>query len=613
MKPDGDSPNEYSQIKYNYFCSAMKILPESIWRIKSWRLRHLNDRELILILSPVVGIFSGFSAIILKNIIHALNVLLTENFNPHFYNYQYLIYPFIGILITFLYVKYFVKSDISHGITKVLDAISNRKSIIRPHNMITSMISSTITIGFGGSVGAEAPIVLTGSSIGSNIARYFRLNYRMMTLLVGCGAAGAISGIFKAPFAGMLFAIEVLMLDLTMSSLLPLLISSASAATLAYFFMGSGYQFTFRFEQPFQIHNIHWYVLLGVFCGLFSFIFTRGNIYIEKLFRKIKYSFVRIIIGGSILGLLIFFFPSLWGEGYHSIDMILNNLGVNILNNSFLTEFKGDSIIFPFIILMIMLMKIVAMSATIGSGGNGGVFAPTLFIGGLAGFFITIVLNQNGFHVSTQNFVLAGMAGMMAGVMHAPMTAIFLIAEITGGFGLFIPLMITSAVAYLVVMPLEPHSIYHKTLALRGELITHDKDKAVLTLVKLGNVVETDLLTIDIQSTLGELVKIISKSKRNVFPVVDKDNNFHGVILLDDIRGIIFNEELYDNTYVKDLLTAPPTIISPNDRMETVMKKFDDTEAWNLPVVRDMKYVGYVSKSTIFNAYRSQLVHFSEN
>lgn len=590
----------------------MKTIPESYGKIRSWRLMHLNERELILVLSLFVGLFSGFAAIILKNIIHAAGVLLTENFTSHFESYQYLVFPGIGVLITFLYIKYFVKSDISHGITKVLDSISNRKSMLKPHNIFTSMISSTITIGLGGSVGAEAPIVLTGSSIGSNIARFFRLNYRMMTLLVGCGAAGAISGIFKAPFAGMLFAIEVLMLDLTMSSLLPLLISSASAATLAYFFMGSAYQFTFQFEQPFQIHNIHWYVLLGVFCGLFSFLFTRGNLYIENLLRKISNSYVRILIGASVLGLLIFFFPSLWGEGYHSIDLILNNIGTSVLNNSLLTGFKEDHGIFPLIILATMLMKIVATSVTIGSGGNGGVFAPTLFLGGFAGYFITIILNLNGFQVSTQNFVLAGMAGMMAGVMHAPMTAIFLIAEITGGFGLFIPLMITSAVAYLTIMPLEPHSIYHKKLALRGELITHDKDKAILTLVKLGNVIETDLLTINIDSSLGELVKVISKSKRNIFPVVDHENNFHGVILLDDIREIMFDKELYNKTLVKDLILVPPTLINPNDKMETVMKKFNDSKAWNLPVVRETKYVGFVSKSSIFNVYRSKLVYFSE-
>jgi chloride channel protein, CIC family len=590
----------------------MKIFPESLARIREWRLKHLNERELVLILSLLVGLLSGFAAIILKNIIHAAGLLLTDNFSSKSYSYLYLVYPGIGILITVLFLKLFVKDDINHGISKVLDSISNRKSKLRSHNMITSIISSTLTIGFGGSVGAEAPVVLTGSSIGSNIAGFFRLNYRMMTLLVACGAAGAISGIFKAPIAGMLFAIEVLMLDLTMSSLLPLLISSASAATLAYFFMGSAYQFTFRFEQPFQVHNIHWYILLGIFCGFFSFLFTRGNIFIESLFRKINNRIIKILIGGSILGLLVFLFPSLWGEGYTSIDLILNNLGANILNNSMLIGLKDNQLVFPVIILLIMLMKIVATSTTIGSGGIGGIFAPTLFLGGFAGFFVTIVLNLNGFHVSAQNFVLAGMAGMMAGVMHAPLTAIFLIAEITGGFALVIPLMITAAISYLTITPFEPHSIYHKTLALRGELITHNKDKAVLTLVKLKNVIETDLLTITIDSTLGELVKTISKSKRNIFPVVDHENNFLGIILLDDIREIIFEKDLYGTTYVKDLITVPPTVIALNDNMETVMRKFNETKAWNLPVVRDMKYVGFVSKSTIFNAYRSELVHFSE-
>lgn len=591
----------------------MKIFAGSIGRIRTWRLKNLNERELIIILSLLVGLSSGFAAIILKNIIHAAGLLLTENFTSSFESYQYLVYPGIGILITVLFIKYFVKADIGHGITKVLDSISNRKSLLKSHNMFTSMIASTITIGFGGSVGAEAPVVLTGSSIGSNIARYFRLNYRMITLLVGCGAAGAISGIFKAPFAGMLFAIEVLMLDLTMSSLLPLLISSASAATLAYFFMGSAYQFVFKFEQPFQLHNIHWYILLGIFCGIFSFLFTRGNLFIEGLLRKINNIYIKILTGAFILGILIFFFPSLWGEGYSSIDLILNNMGANILNNSLLISLKDNQIVFTIIILLIMLMKIIATSATSGSGGIGGIFAPTLFLGGFAGYFVSLVLNLNGFHVSTQNFVLAGMAGMMSGVMHAPMTAIFLIAEITGGFGLVIPLMITVAVSYLTITPFEPHSIYHKRLALSGELITHNKDKAVLTLLKLKNLIETDLQTIKNDSTLRELVKVISKSKRNIFPVVDEENNFQGVILLDDIREIMFDIDLYDTTLVKDLITVPPAVISSTDKMDVVMKKFNDCNAWNLPVVRNMKYVGFVSKSTIFNAYRSELVHFSED
>ncbi len=591
----------------------MKIVTDSLGKIRAWRLKHLNERELILILSLIVGLISGFAAIILKNIIHTAGLLLTENFASSFESYQYLVYPGIGILLTVLFVRYIVKSDIVHGVSKILDSIANRQSLMKPHNMFTSMIASTLTIGLGGSVGAEAPIVLTGSSIGSNIARYFRLNYRMITLLVGCGAAGAISGIFKAPFAGMLFAIEVLMLDLTMSSLLPLLISAVSAATVAYFFLGSAYLFVFKFEEPFQLHNIHWYIILGIFCGIFSFLFTRGNIYIEGLFHKIKNLYVKILCGALILGVLIFFFPSLWGEGYVSIDLLLRNLGSNVLNNSLLIGLKDNHILFPVIILLIMLVKIVATAVTSGSGGVGGIFAPTLFLGGFAGYFIALVLNLNGFEVSSQNFILAGMAGMMAGVMHAPMTAIFLIAEITGGFGLFIPLMITVAISYLTITPFEAHSIYHIRLARSGELITHNKDKAVLRLVKLKNVIETDLLTIRIDLKLRDLVKIISKSNRNIFPVVDKDNNFQGVILLDDIRGIMFETDLYDKTYVRDLMTAPPSIINHNDKMETVMKKFNESKAWNLPVIRDTKYIGFVSKSSIFNAYRSELVHFSQD
>jgi len=576
-------------------------------------MKHLNERQFTLVLSLLVGLCSGFAAIILKNIIHLASLILTKNFESPNESYQYLVYPGIGILITVLFVNFFVKADINHGISKVLEAISCKKSQIKSHNMFTSMISSTITIGFGGSVGAEAPVVLTGSAIGSNIARFFGMNYRMMTLLVGCGAAGAISGIFKAPFAGLLFSIEILMLDLTMSSLLPLLISSATAATIAFFFMGSGYQFTFSFEQPFQLHNIGWYILLGIFCGLFSFLFTRGNIFFENQFKKINKTYLRVLVGAVILGVLIFFFPSLWGEGYTSINLILNDQGPSILNNSLLIGLKDNHLLFPLIILLIMLVKILATSATTGAGGIGGVFAPTLFMGGFGGYFLTLILNQNGFHVSAQNFVLAGMAGMMAGVMHAPMTAIFLIAEITGGFGLFIPLIITSAIAYLTITPLEPHSIYHKRLALSGDLITHDKDKAVLTLVKLRNVIETDLLTVKIDGNLGDLVKVISQSRRNIFPVIDEKNLFHGIILLNDVREIIFNKDLYEQILIRDLVTVPPATISLNDRMDLVMKKFNESDAWNLPVVDEMKYIGLVSKSSIFNAYRSALVQFTED
>jgi len=579
--------------------------------IRVWRLKHLDEHKLLLILSFVVGLLSGFAAILLKNLIHLLGNFLTRNFTSYSENYLYLAYPGIGILITVLFVRFFVKDDIGHGITKVLESIANKKGVMRAHNMFTSIISSTITIGFGGSVGAEAPVVLTGSSIGSNIARRFNLSYRTMTVLIGCGAAGAIAGIFKAPLAGMLFAIEVLMLDMTMASLLPLLISAATSASLAYFLMGSAHHFDFQIDKAFNVANIPWYIVLGIFCGLFSYLFTKGNIFVEGRFIKMKNPYLKVLLGGTMLGILIFLFPSLWGEGYLSIEQILTDAGSNILNNSLFVGFKDDKFILIGMILVIMLVKIVATAATNGAGGSGGIFAPTLFLGGLAGFFVSSILNLNGNVVPARNFALAGMAGMMAGVMHAPMTAIFLIAEITGGFGLLIPLMITAATAYLTITPLEPHSIYHIRLAQRGELITHDKDKAVLTLLKLKNVIETDHLTINVDSKLGELVQIVSKSKRNIFPVVDPGGNFCGVVLLDDIRGFMFDKERYNKTLVKDLMVMPPAIISPDEKMEGVMKKFNESGAWNLPVVNNRKYIGFISKSTIFNAYREELVHFT--
>ncbi len=580
--------------------------------LQNLRFSKLSERERLIILSFVVGLFSGFAAILLKNIIHISSRFLTEDFDALQENYHYFLYPGIGILITYLYVKFIVKEDIGHGVTKVLESISRKKGYLRAHNMFTSIISSTITIGFGGSVGAEAPVVLTGSSIGSTIARKFNLNYRIMTVLIGCGAAGAIAGIFKAPLAGMLFAIEVLMLDLTMASLLPLMISSATAASLAYFLMGSGYELNFQIDSAFKVTNIHWYILLGIFCGLFSVLFTRGNLFVEGSFKKIKSPFLRILIGGLSLGGMIFLFPSLWGEGYYTINQIVNDLGHHIVNNSLFFEFRDDKLVLIGLVATIMLVKIVATATTNGAGGSGGIFAPTLFVGSLAGFLVSLILNYNGLNVPAKNFALAGMAGMMAGVMHAPMTAIFLIAEITGGFGLLVPLMITSATAFLTSFPIEPHSLYHRRLALKGDLITHNKDKAILTLLKLHNVVEKDLQTVKPESTLGELVSIIAKSKRNIFPVVDESNSFKGVVLLDDVREMMFDKDLYSTKKVAEFMSLSPEIISHDEKMEVVMKKFNDSGAWNLPVLHNGKYVGYISKSRIFNAYRDMLVNFSD-
>ncbi len=596
----------------SYHDLDMPFFHKIIRKVRTFRFSHLSEKEKLIALSFVVGLLSGFAAILLKNIIHISSRFLTDDLDTLQENYHYFLYPAIGILLTYIFVKFVVKDDISHGVTKVLESISRKKGYLRAHNMFTSIISSTITIGFGGSVGAEAPVVLTGSSIGSTIARSFNLNYRTMTVLIGCGAAGAISGIFKAPLAGMLFAIEVLMLDLTMASLLPLMISSATAASLAYFLMGSGYEMNFQINQAFKVTNIHWYILLGIFCGLFSVLFSRGNLLIESSLKKIKSPLLRIAVGGLSLGGMIFLFPSLWGEGYYTINQIVNDLGHHILNNSLFFSYRDDTLVLIGLVLVIMLVKIAATATTNGAGGSGGIFAPTLFLGSLAGFLISLILNYMGEMVPAKNFALAGMAGMMAAVMHAPMTAIFLIAEITGGFGLLIPLMITSAVAYLTAMPIEPHSIYHKRLALKGDLITHNKDKAILTLLRLHNVVEKDLLTVKPEATLGELVGIIAKSKRNIFPVVDDQNNFKGTVLLDDVREIMFEKELYSIKNVSELMRLSPEIISHDEKMEIVMKKFNDSDAWNLPVVHNGKYVGFISKSRIFNAYRDMLVNFSE-
>jgi CIC family chloride channel protein len=590
----------------------MQLFNKILRKAKIFSFSHLSEREKLIVLSFVVGLLSGFAAILLKNIIHISSKFLTEDFDALQENYHYFLYPGIGILLTYIFVKFVVKDDISHGVTKVLESISRKKGYLRAHNMFTSIISSTITIGFGGSVGAEAPVVLTGSSIGSTIARTFNLNYRTMTVLIGCGAAGAIAGIFKAPLAGILFAVEVLMLDLTMASLLPLMISAATSASLAYFLMGSGHELNFHIDQAFKVTNIHWYILLGIFCGLFSILFSRGNLLIESSLKKIKTPLLRISIGGLALGSMIFLFPALWGEGYFTINQIVNDLGHHIVNNSLFFEYRDDKLVLIGLVAVIMLVKIVATATTNGAGGSGGIFAPTLFLGSLAGFLISLILNYNGEMVPARNLALAGMAGMMAAVMHAPMTAIFLIAELTGGFALLVPLMITSATAYLTVIPIEPHSIYHKRLALKGDLITHNKDKAVLTLLKLHHVIEKDLLSVRPETTLGELVRMIAKSKRNIFPVVDDQNNFKGIVSLDDVREIMFEKELYSSKKVAELMVLSPEIISHDEKMEAVMKKFNDSGAWNLPVVHNGKYVGFISKSRIFNAYREMLVNFSE-
>lgn len=590
--------------------------PTLMQRLILWREKNINEKQFILILSFVVGIFTALAALILKFLIHLIQNFLTDNFDTTGVNYLYLVYPVIGIFLTGLFIRNIVKDDISHGVTKILYAISRRQGRIKRHNVWSSVIASGITIGFGGSVGAEAPIVLTGSAIGSNLGSVFKMEHKTLMLLVGCGAAGAIAGIFKAPIAGLVFTLEVLMIDLTMASLLPLLISSVTAATVSYIFTGTEAMFRFHQDQVFTMERIPYVIMLGIFCGLVSLYFTRAMNSVENMFRKYDNPYVKLGIGGVMLSILIFLFPPLYGEGYDTIELLLN--GVNseewdtVMNNSL---FYGYGNLLLIYLSLIVLFKVFASSATNGGGGCGGIFAPSLFLGCVAGFVFSHFANGVGIFpdLPEKNFALMGMAGLMSGVMHAPLTGIFLIAELTGGYDLFLPLMIVSVSSYLTIIAFEPHSIYSMRLAKRGQLITHHKDKAVLTLMKVENVIEKDFEAIRPEMDLGELVKVISKAKRNLFPVVDANGIMLGIVLLDDIRNIMFRQELYHRFTVDKLMTSPPAKLSVNDPMEIVMQKFDDTKAWNLPVIDEQgKYLGFVSKSKIFNSYRQVLVHFSE-
>lgn len=582
-------------------------------RFLVWRVKNIKERQFVLILSFFVGAISGLAALTLKNAIHFTHHFLTHRLHVDSANLLYLAYPAIGIFLTLLFVKFFVKDNIGHGVSRILYAISKKNSHIKSHNNFSSIIASTLTIGFGGSVGSEAPVVLTGASIGSNLGRMFHMNQKIITLMVGCGAAGAIGGIFKAPMAGMVFTLEVLMLDLTMASLIPLLISSITGASVAYFFMGKGFLLSYDVSEPFVIGNFPYYILLGVFAGLVSLYFTRFSMYLESLFDKVTNCYRKMLMGGLALGILIFLFPPLYGEGYNTIQALLSGNHAQLVNNSIFYFLKDNYWLLLGYMGLILFFKVIASTVTTGSGGVGGIFAPSLFLGGVSGFFVARFVNGFNFvYLSESNFTLIGMAGMMAGVMHAPLTAIFLIVEITGGYELFIPIMITATIAYLTIMYFEPHSIYTKRLAKRGELITHNKDKAVLTLMKLGKVIETDLKRVKPDATLGELVKIISHSQRNIFPVVDEDEKLLGIVLLDDIRHIMFNPEMYDDIYVRNLMIMPPAILDANAPMEKVMRRFEETGAWNLPVIQDEKYLGFVSKAKIFNVYRRVLVHFSD-
>ena len=592
--------------------------PKWLQRLHEWRVEHISEKMFMIILALIVGFFAAVAAFVLHWIINQIVLLLTSSFDRTGANWLYLVYPVVGIYLTSLFVRYVVKDNISHGITRILYAISSNKSRLKSHNCWSSVIASAITIGFGGSVGAEAPIVLTGSAIGSNLGQLFHMDRKMLMTLVGCGAAGAIAGIFKAPIAGLVFTLEVLMIDMTMSALLPILVSCVTATCFTYIFSGDAALFTFHLDSVWSVQRIPACVLLGITCGLVSLYFIRMMGACEDVFARFKNKpYIRLAIGGTVLSLLIFLFPALYGEGYSSINLLLNGRTEadwnQILDNSL---FAGQgSMLIPFIAL-VLLTKVIATSATNGGGGCGGTFAPSLFIGCFAGFLFSRLwnINQIGVYVPEKNFALLGMAGVMSGVMHAPLTGVFLIAELTGGYTMFMPLMIVSVCAYLTIIIFEPHSIYGSRLARQGKLLTHHTDHAVLTLMNLDSVVERDYLSVTPDMELGQIVHKISRSHSTVLPVLDAAGMLLGEIDIMKIRNVVFRIELYHHFTASQLMTEPKARLSDATPMAEVMRAFDRTGANWLPVFDvENRLMGYVSRQRIYTMYRKMVADMSED
>lgn len=585
-------------------------------RLILWREKHIPEKTFVVMLAIVIGIASGLAAVLLKFLISTISTVVNSVGVTTQANYYYLLFPIVGILLSGLYVRYVVRDNISHGVTRVLYAIAQKKSRLKTHNMYASLVASSLTIGCGGSVGAEGPIVFTGAAIGSNLGQAFRLSPHLLMMLVGCGAAAGIAGIFKAPIAGVLFTVEVLMLDLTAGSVMPLIMASVAGATVSYVFTGYNVEFFFSQSEPFYTSRIPYVIVLGVMCGFVSLYFNKTIGLMEDVFGRMQGRWQRFMLGSVVLSVLIFLFPPLFGEGYGAINNLLNGDVASIFDNSLFYSFRNNTMSTILFVGGLCLFKSFATSATNGGGGVGGTFAPSLYVGCMAGFFFAYTLNAVGFAspsvpLSIKNFALLGMAGVMAGVMQAPLMAIFLTAEMTGGYSLFLPLLIVAAISYGTCRVFTPYSIYTKRLAKRGELLTHQKDQSVLTLLKMDSVIETDFIPVHPDMCLKQMVDVISKSKRNLFPVTDNDNNLLGVVLLDDIRNIMFRPDLYRRMKVERFMSMPPAKVELGTPMEKVMKTFDDTKAWNLPVVDKGKYVGFVSKSKIFNSYRQVLKHYS--
>ena len=589
-----------------------------IKKILIWRVRHISDKQFIYLLSVLVGFTSGVAAVVLKNLTHLIQHFLEGNLVKEYHHAFYFLFPIIGFALVYLVMKYVIRRKVSHGIPSTLYAISKMKGIIKRHQMFGSILTAPITIGFGGSVGLEGPTVATGAAISSNISQLFHMNQKTKTLLIGCAAAGALSSIFKAPIAAIIFAIEVFSLDLTIASMLPLLLASLSAIFTSYFFFGSDILLPFTIEDKFSFKDIPFYAILGVLAAVTSIYFTEVYERVQKLFDEIKSPISKFVVGGAAIGILIYFIPPLYGEGFDVMNNLIAGNPEKALENNFLhLDLKNIWTVIG-LLAGLVFFKIIASAITFGAGGVGGIFAPTLFMGSIMGNCIAKLINNVGVFgshtVSESNFTLVGMAGLMAGVLHAPLTAIFLIAEVTGGYDLFIPLMLTATISFAVTKYFNPHSVYTMELGRKGELITHDKDHAVLTLMDIDSVIEENFAKVYPRMYLGEIVnKAVVKSKRNIFPVVNPNSEtLVGVILLDDIRNIMFDRNLYNEIVAKDIMQQPPEVIDiEKDKMTVIMQKFQDSNAWNLPVVRNGKYIGFISKSKLLTAYRRKLINIT--
>ncbi len=576
--------------------------------------RRIPDRQLMIVLSVVVGFLAGLVAVVMKNLVFIIKRLLTGGFEIDYSNYLYVVYPAIGLLLVMLFIKFVLRRPVRDGIPNVLYSISRNHGFIKPHNTYSSIITSTITVGFGGSVGLEGPTVVTGAALGSVIAKKLGLNYKQVVAVLGFASAAAMSAIFKAPIAAIVFALEVILFDMTMSSLVPLLLASIVAALTSYAFLGQDVLYPFQVVYRFTLSDTMYYFGLGVFCAMVSVYYIKGYVISGHIFDKIPGWLTKLLVGAAALGLLIFLMPSLYGEGYEAINTALKGNLSFIFDNSIFYGLRNNGGIALVLLLAIILLKVVATSLTFRAGGIGGVFAPTLFIGTMTGLFFAKSLNFFGMgSLPVSDFALVGMAGLLAGVVHAPLTAIFLIAEITGGYSLIFPIMIVATTSYALTRIFSKRSIYTIQLSKQGDMLTHHKDKALLSMMSIGNLIETNFKKVHPKGNLGDLVKVVAESTRNIFPVVDEEDNFFGIIVMDQIRHLMFHPEMYDKVSIRSLMFHPSTIVELSDSMETVAGKFQHSGKYNLVVLDKGKYVGFVSRANVFSHYRQLLKEFSED